>query len=210
MIQIFVTLDSEILLQLNIYTSGVIGPQDIYYIGASQEDEHEGLSTWWTFFWRGASLIPFKRREVMSLFDAIRKGLNPRRKVVQVGISSDLAEMLENLAERPQQRERREVNFKGGMPQELREAFKRFSEQNVFRPGMIVTWKMGLRNKKVPAENGYAIVVEVYDEPFYDPSRDAGTSTYREPLDLVLGVLDPDGDFVTFHYDKRRFRPIME
>ena len=36
---------------------------------------------------------------------------------------------------------------------------------------------------------------------------DASTPYYREPLDVVLGLTDEDGDFLCFHFDSRRFEP---
>ena len=41
--------------------------------------------------------------------------------------------------------------------------------------------------------------------------RDAGTTYFREPRDLALGLIWHEGpgrgDLVTFHFDRRRFQP---
>ena len=74
-----------------------------------------------------------------------------------------------------------------------------------FEPGDVVKWKKGLKNKKSPEEEQSAIVIQVLDEPVIQDERDSGTPYFREPLDLILGVLDQDGDLMLYHYDKRRF-----
>lgn len=88
----------------------------------------------------------------------------------------------------------------------LRELYSRFAETYDFHLGDLVQWKDGLKNKRLPAYRQPAIVVETLDVPVRDP-KDAGSAYFREPLDFVLGVVDTDGDFLLFHFDKRRFEP---
>ncbi|MCF7984277.1 MAG: hypothetical protein K9L70_07725 [Thiohalocapsa sp.] len=80
-----------------------------------------------------------------------------------------------------------------------------------FAPGDLVTWKPGLKNRRVPRHGRAAVVVAVLAAPLLDSERESGSAYYREPHDLVLGVLwdrEPGrGDFVTFHFDSRRFQP---
>ena len=75
-----------------------------------------------------------------------------------------------------------------------------------FVPGQIVQWKPGMRNRLLPADGQPAIVMEVLDPPIVlnDPTLE-GCNLFREPLSLVLGVHDADGDFLLFHVDSRRF-----
>ena len=40
--------------------------------------------------------------------------------------------------------------------------------------------------------------------------QDSGTPYFNEPLDLILGLIDEEGDFAIFYYDKRRFEPLEE
>jgi hypothetical protein len=75
-----------------------------------------------------------------------------------------------------------------------------------FTEGDLVTWKPLLRNKDCPQYNEKVIVVEVLSKPILDGTAESISSFYREPLDLILGMLDSDGDFITFHYDSRRFQ----
>ena len=78
-----------------------------------------------------------------------------------------------------------------------------------FETGDVVKWKKGLKNKKYPEENQCAIVIQQLKEPIIQGERESGSPYFREPLDLILGFLDPDdGDLVLFHYDKRRFDKI--
>ena len=77
-------------------------------------------------------------------------------------------------------------------------------------PGQIVRWKKGLKNRRFPRYDEPAVVVEILSKPVFDEEqKGAGSSYFQEPLELRLGILDPeDGDFVIFHFDRRRFEPI--
>jgi len=79
-----------------------------------------------------------------------------------------------------------------------------------FKSGDVVRWKKGLKNKKYPKEDQLCMVIEEKDDPIIQDSRDSGSPYYREPLDLVLALLDDDSDLVIFHYDKRRFELVEE
>lgn len=93
----------------------------------------------------------------------------------------------------------------------LRERFALLRKAYRFKPNDLVTWKPGLKNRRAPAYGIPAIVISVLDEPLFDTEQESGSTYFREPLDLVLGLLwdcDPGrGDFVTFHFDSRRFQP---
>lgn len=80
-------------------------------------------------------------------------------------------------------------------------------QKNMFKVGQSVKWKKGLRNKKFPKDDAQAIVLEVLEVPLIQHETETGTPYFREPLDLILAVLDDDDDLVIFHYDSRRFEP---
>jgi hypothetical protein len=78
----------------------------------------------------------------------------------------------------------------------------------VFQVGQLVKWKKGLQNRKLPKEYQPAIVVAVLDNPVLNDEKETGSTYFREPLDIVLGMTtDEGGSFITFYYDKRRFEP---
>lgn len=74
-------------------------------------------------------------------------------------------------------------------------------------PGDLVCWKDGLRNKRRPADGEAAVVVARLADPVFDSEEGAGSAYFREPLDLIVGLLDEDGDFVHYHVDQRRMQP---
>lgn len=82
-----------------------------------------------------------------------------------------------------------------------------FHEAHVFRPGDLVCWKPGLRNRTQPRDGRPAVVIGVLPEPVLDTERESGSTYFREPLDLLLGVYAERGDFLVWHYDSRRFQP---
>ena len=54
------------------------------------------------------------------------------------------------------------------------------------------------------------MVVEELEQPIIQDTRDSGSPYYREPLDLVLALLDDDRDLLILHYDKRRFELVKK
>lgn len=95
--------------------------------------------------------------------------------------------------------------FQQQNPEALKETFQTFSEENTFEPGDLVEWKPGMQNRRT---DGPFIVVKVLDEPVFDNEEhnSSGHPLFREPLDIVCGLIATDGEFLCFHYDSRRFR----
>jgi hypothetical protein len=89
----------------------------------------------------------------------------------------------------------------------LKRAHECLQVKHKFHLGQIVKWKEGLQNKKIPRYGDPAIVIELLKSPVVDSGENAGSPYFREELNIILGVLDPGGDFVIFHYDSRRFEP---
>lgn len=73
--------------------------------------------------------------------------------------------------------------------------------------GQLAMWKPGLKNRRFPAYGQPAVVVDLLDPPRVDHEDEAGSPYYREPLDVLLGILRKDGDFLVYHFDRRRFQP---
>lgn len=93
----------------------------------------------------------------------------------------------------------------------LQERYRQLARRHTFNPGDLVTWKPGLKNRRVPRSNQPAVVLDVLTEPVFDSERDSGSPYFREPLDIVLGVFIDEGphrgDFLNWHFDSRRFQP---
>jgi hypothetical protein len=89
----------------------------------------------------------------------------------------------------------------------LQVLFNRFCEPSPdFKPGDIVRWKTGLKNRKFPHDGQMCIVLDVLKEPVINNTAEPGSPFYREPLDLILAVLvEGENNFTLYHYDKRRF-----
>ena len=102
-------------------------------------------------------------------------------------------------------------DLEGDLGGVLRERFALLNASHQFAPGDLVAWKPGLKNRRVPRYAEPAVVVSVLDAPVFDNELESGSTYFRDPLSLVLGVIwerDPGrGDFVTFHFDGRRFEP---
>ena len=77
--------------------------------------------------------------------------------------------------------------------------------KHTFSVGDLVTWKPGLRNKATKSPP--FVVVEVLLASIYDGEANAGSPYFREPLDMVIGFLDREGELNCLHVDSRRFRP---
>ncbi len=105
-------------------------------------------------------------------------------------------------------------DLSGDLGVALRERYQLFQRGHDFAPGDLVTWKAGLKHKRFPRYGQPAVVLEVLATPVLDHQDEAGSTYFREPLDLVVGVIweeDPGrGELIAFHYDSRRFQPWTE
>ena len=78
------------------------------------------------------------------------------------------------------------------------------------QPGMLAVWKPGMKNRRTPEYGVPMIVMAVLNDELVDTEHGCGSVYYREPLDLVLGFIDEDGDFSTLYYDSRRFEQFAD
>lgn len=85
------------------------------------------------------------------------------------------------------------------------------------KPGQIVKWKPGLRNRSFPIENAYSVVVEVLDEPLVTNDKKTGSAYFKERIDVQLAVmhpsdkerpLDKNPDITMYWFDSRRFEVV--
>jgi hypothetical protein len=105
-------------------------------------------------------------------------------------------------------------DLRGNLGTALRERYQLFKRGYDFAPGDLVTWKAGMKHKRFPRYGQPAVVLEVLASPALDPVNEAGTTYFREPLDVVIGVLWDEGtdrgELIAFHFDSRRFQPWTE
>ncbi len=99
-------------------------------------------------------------------------------------------------------------------PEEAREHLRALLErlengrERALRPGMLAVWKPGLKNRRFPRYGEPVVVVALLDAPIVNPDQESGSPYFREPLDLLLGVVrGDDREFLVYHADRRRFQP---
>jgi len=80
--------------------------------------------------------------------------------------------------------------------------------ERTLRSGMLATWKPGLKNRRFPRYGEPVVVVALLDTPIINPGDESGSPYFREPLDLLLGLVrGDDREFLVYHADSRRFQP---
>lgn len=99
----------------------------------------------------------------------------------------------------------------GDLTASLRERYHQLKiVKHTLRPGMVATWKPGLKNRRWPAYGKPLIVVSVLDSPVYD-TDESGSTYFREPLDMIVGLFldsgEHRGEFCTFHASSERYQP---
>ena len=80
-------------------------------------------------------------------------------------------------------------DLEGDLGGVLRERFALLNASHQFAPGDLVAWKPGLKNRRVPRYGEPAVVVSVLDAPVFDNELESGSTYFRDPLSLVLGVI---------------------
>lgn len=89
--------------------------------------------------------------------------------------------------------------------QVLKRSYEMYISNESLSTGDVVSWKPGMRNRTLPNYRQPAIVIEKLQYPIFDESQNAGSQYFHEPLDLRVGFLDDNNQFVTYFYDSRRF-----
>jgi hypothetical protein len=130
--------------------------------------------------------------------------LTPKQLLQKIGISGDPADTPKDLLEE-------NSDLHGDLVPVLKERYRQLKEvRHDLRPGMVITWKPGLKNRRWPAYGKPAIVVAVLQEPLYDET-DASSPYFNEPLDLAIGLFIDSGrhrgEFQVFHTSSERYQP---
>lgn len=93
---------------------------------------------------------------------------------------------------------------------QLREVYSVFQKHYDFSSGQLIKWKPQHKNTRRPSYGEPVIVVAVLEQADYDVSEDAGSPYYRQPLNLIVGMIDSSEGFLLYHVDGRRFEPYDE
>ncbi|GEM_PF-6145355 len=83
-------------------------------------------------------------------------------------------------------------------------------EKFTFKVGDLVIWEKGLKHKKVPDYGVPAVVLKVLETPIIDEESPISSPYYKEELDILLGIMDEEGDFICFYYDSKRFKSFQQ
>ena len=80
--------------------------------------------------------------------------------------------------------------------------------ERALAPGQLAVWKPGLKNRRFPRYGEPAVVVALLDAPLAEAGSESGSPYFREPLDVLLGVVrGEERMFMIYHADRRRFQP---
>ena len=91
--------------------------------------------------------------------------------------------------------------------QRLKDCKDAINNKHNFKVGDIVKWKPNLKNRSMPEYGDPLIVLEILENPLFDKEESPGSTYFNEPLDIVLGLIADEGEFVSFYFDSRKFEP---
>ena len=97
------------------------------------------------------------------------------------------------------------IDEKNKIASQLQGIHKSFLVSHDFKVGSLVIWKDNLKNRIMPKNDEPAIVIEILDNPVFG-KEDSGSPYFREPLNMIIGLLGKEGQMLLFHVDSRRFR----
>lgn len=118
----------------------------------------------------------------------------------------DISEMLREMAAgRDDGDTAADTRLPEAVASDLKEKFALLGVKYDFKPGDLVQWKPGMKNKTT---EGPFVVVEILTTPATpDYEESFGSQHWRMPLDIICGSVHRDGEFTLYHYDSRRFEP---
>ncbi|MGF6534295.1 hypothetical protein P3T20_005099 [Paraburkholderia sp. GAS206C] len=89
----------------------------------------------------------------------------------------------------------------------LRQMHEATQNPHRFEVGQLVKWRLGMQTRPFPPMGDPAIVLKTLDQPLFDGTSDAAFPSFREPLDVVVGCLGPQAQFLVFHLPGFRLEP---
>lgn len=89
----------------------------------------------------------------------------------------------------------------------LQHRVRALSESIDYGLGDLIFWQEGLKNRRRPDYGEPCIVLDILDEPILTPGYDPGSAFFREPLTLVIGILNDEEpkELLSYYVDGRRF-----
>ncbi len=91
----------------------------------------------------------------------------------------------------------------------LRKAYNLISQPRDFEVGDFVTWKDPcMSNMVYPEVDSLGIVVR-FEDPVHG-NDNVGSNQYSDLKDMVIGVVDEDGDYSEFMASSRRMKKFVE
>ena len=133
-----------------------------------------------------------------------KNSLSSKRLIEIIGLSEGSPDFSADLLDE-------DDDLNGDLVPSLLERYRQLKEvRHEIRPGMILAWKPGLKNRKWPMYGKPCVVVEVLDSPVCD-TDETGSTYYREALDMVIGFFlesgEHRGEFLVFHANSERYQP---
>lgn len=88
--------------------------------------------------------------------------------------------------------------------EKLRKRKSLLEQKYNFNVGDIVVWKDGLKNKRVPEYGQPGIILAKHTPPLKDDDE----AIYYEELDITIGFISDEDEFLAYNYDSNRFMVI--
>jgi len=92
------------------------------------------------------------------------------------------------------------------MTEKLKAVLSKMQEEHNFQLGDIVQWKPNAKNRLLPLYSQPVIIVD-YVPDLVDPKELSDSMHFRENIELCIGLLDADDNFICFWVDKDRMEP---
>lgn len=114
---------------------------------------------------------------------------------------SDLDEMLAAVRAITGQREQTE----DASPERVKELLAAMAVKHDFKPGDLIQWKPGLKNRTFPEAGQSVVVTDVLAESIC-PNSNREDQFFRQPEDIAFATI-VDSELCIFYAESRRFEP---
>ena len=111
----------------------------------------------------------------------------------------------EDQEEKPEEKILMEVDNPESYKLDLKQRAESFINKPLFKVGDIITWKAGMRNKTIPDIGIPGIVLNIFYPVLIDEDREVTSTYYNDILDIQVGFISKEDEFIVFAQDSRRF-----